>query len=280
MNTVPGVSRPVSQIESGKVLSEAWQLVYGFKWPVFLLTLLIQPAIFILIFLVQFLLLIITRSALLVMPVIFLALLYTIWFIACIAIMLGIRRAIGLPINVRPVADQCMARYAKLTALFLIYLAGVIVYTGIRYILPDNLFGLIVHLTMLAVLLYCVIPLYLFAMPLIVIRDCSIEYAIKSSYQKMNLYWKILLLIYVIMTIINVIAMIPFGIGLIWTAPMSYAAMGILFRDIYGLQKAGTPHPVDQPPMKERNAAQAAPDFEPGEVLPPEEENPPGQNPA
>ena len=41
----------------------------------------------------------------------------------------------------------------------------------------------------------------------------------------------------ILIAIINVVALIPLGIGLIWSVPFSVIAFGILYRDIFGCEE-------------------------------------------
>jgi len=232
------------------ILLEAWQLVSGLKWPVCWVLTLLPTAYFIVAIIIT--LLLHPRSMLLTIPFFIIAVCTTcfvMWCTLAIVIMLGVRQAIGLPIDVKVVYSQCMEVKDKLLYLFLIWMSinGICVLVQ-HVLIPSNTIGMILNIALDLITLYCTLPLMIFALPLIVTKRCDLQYALENAYNIMNQYWFVIIACYVIMMIISAISAIPLGIGLLWTIPMYYAMAGVLFRNAYGLKRNSGPssHPVER----------------------------------
>lgn len=76
---------------------------------------------------------------------------------------------------------------------------------------------------------------YMFVLPLIVEKNLGVWEAMEASRKAVTQHWFKLFFLFLIMMVIVVISVIPLGIGLIWTYPMMVAMMGVLYRDIFGV---------------------------------------------
>src|SRR5579885_1228824 len=223
----------------GDVLKEAWRLVSGLKWPIFWITILLPVTFSIVMFILAIFL--IKQFLLLAVPLLILlsgVSFFLMWCMLSIVVMLGVRQAIGLPIDVRLVYSQCMQVKGSLLSLFFIWLAFFAVYAFVKYVfIPAGIIGLILNIALYLVCLYATLPIIIFALLLIITKRVSIQQALEEGYTVMNQYWLEIIACYVLMAIIGFISAIPLGIGLIWTIPMHYAMLGILFRNAYGLKR-------------------------------------------
>ncbi len=137
-------------------------------------------------------------------------------------IMLGIERSVDLPISYKSVFG---------------YFA---------YTLP--LLGVAVLMSILVTIgfLLLIIPgiylslAYIFAVPLVVEKNLGIWDAMETSRKAVTSHWFKLFFLFLIMSIILIISALPFGIGLIWTYPMAVAMMGVMYRDIFGIEAVET----------------------------------------
>lgn len=224
------------------VMKEAWTLVRGLKWPVFLLIFIFPVAYHVLSIALLFLL--IPHNLLLSLP--FLLIICCLNFLllwGCLSLLsiLSVRHSIGLPTTLNLIAKQCLKAKDKLFYLFLIWACIMCTLTFIYlFLLPGGTIGTVIHILFYACLIYVSCPLLFFAIPLAITKQTELSTILEESYLAMNRNWIQILVCSVLMNIIIMISAIPFGIGLIWTMPMYYAMTGIIFRDIYGLKKAST----------------------------------------
>ncbi len=77
---------------------------------------------------------------------------------------------------------------------------------------------------------------YTFALPLRAEKTLSTWAAMETSRKAVTHRWFSFFALGMLLLIINIIAMIPFGLGLIWTIPMSHVAMGIVYRNMFGVE--------------------------------------------
>ncbi|PCJ37047.1 MAG: hypothetical protein COA75_04645 [Cellvibrionales bacterium] len=132
-------------------------------------------------------------------------------------VMLGIERSVDLPLSYKSVFGYFS--YA-LPLLGVAVLMSVLVAIGfILLIIP----GIYLSLA------------YIFAVPLVVEKNLGIWDAMESSRKAVTRHWFKLFFLFLIMGILGMISAIPFGIGLIWTYPMMVVMMGIMYRDIFGV---------------------------------------------
>ena len=74
---------------------------------------------------------------------------------------------------------------------------------------------------------------YLFAMPLLVREQMGIVQALEASRKSITHRWFTVFGLLVALAVINVVGAIPFGIGLIWTIPLSVIATGLAYQKIF-----------------------------------------------
>lgn len=139
-------------------------------------------------------------------------------FMAGIA-MLGVRRAVDLPIS-----------YQEAFAYF-------------AYVSPLVIAGVLMSILMTLGFLLLIIPgiylsvAYMFTVPLVVEKNLSAWQAMETSRKAVTRHWFKFFFTLLILGIIFVLSAIPLGLGLIWTYPMLVAVMGILYRDTFGVQQ-------------------------------------------
>lgn len=80
------------------------------------------------------------------------------------------------------------------------------------------------------------------AIPLVIKDQLSPMKAVKVSIQVSARKFFSFFILYFVMVVLFVLAAIPFGLGLIWIVPMYYNLIGILYREVFGIET-----PVDQP---------------------------------
>ena len=133
-------------------------------------------------------------------------------------VMLGIERSVDLPLSYKSV------------------------FTYFAYTLP--LLGVAVLMSVLVTIgfILLIIPgiylslAYMFAVPLVVEKNLGIWDAMETSRKAVTSHWFKLFFLFFIMMIILMVSALPFGIGLIWTYPMMVAMMGVMYRDIFGVE--------------------------------------------
>jgi hypothetical protein len=133
---------------------------------------------------------------------------------------LGLRRAVGTPIR----AGQILNHYGKVVPLFITSLLKfMITMVGfLLLILPGIYFGVS----------------YLFAEMLVVDKGLSPSAAMTTSRKAVGHKWFALFGLTAALFVINMLALIPLTLGLIWTIPMSVIAMGVAYRNIFGCENA------------------------------------------
>jgi hypothetical protein len=148
---------------------------------------------------------------------------------------LGLRRAMGASIH----AGQILNHYGKTLPLFITALLKTIIvvlltaatsfvlYAGYHYAVPVTLL----------ILFYFVVSL-VFAEMLIVDKDFSALKAMLLSHRAVGRKLLPMAGLLVLLFIINVLALIPLTLGLIWSIPLSVIALGIAYRDMFGCEKA------------------------------------------
>jgi uncharacterized membrane protein len=77
---------------------------------------------------------------------------------------------------------------------------------------------------------------YAFAMPLVVEKNMSAWRALETSRKALTRKWFPMLGLMLLLMLINTIAMIPLGIGLIWTVPWSVLTMSMVYTKLFGAE--------------------------------------------
>jgi uncharacterized membrane protein len=83
---------------------------------------------------------------------------------------------------------------------------------------------------------------YAFAMPLVAEKNLAPWEALETSRKAITHHWFKLFGLYLVVTIIASLSAIPLGIGLIWTIPLMFLTMGLVYCKMFGFGDAGTPN--------------------------------------
>ncbi|MCJ7765028.1 MAG: hypothetical protein MUP09_03725, partial [Thiovulaceae bacterium] len=75
---------------------------------------------------------------------------------------------------------------------------------------------------------------YSFTLPLIIDKKLGIWGAMEVSRQAVTKHWFSVFAVFLALICLTIISAIPFGIGLIWTIPLTVIAHGIMYRKIFG----------------------------------------------
>ncbi len=131
--------------------------------------------------------------------------------------LLGIKRSVNADVK----ATSIFSHFDKTLKLFLtMLLMWVILTVGfLLFILPG---------------IYLSIA-YFMAMPLVVEKDMGIWEAMETSRKAVTKRWFSMFFFFILMMVIVYISAIPLGIGLIWTFPMFMIGLGIIYRNMFGV---------------------------------------------
>ncbi|MEJ2060643.1 MAG: hypothetical protein P8Y64_09180 [Gammaproteobacteria bacterium] len=135
-------------------------------------------------------------------------------------LMMGIRRAVDLPISM----DTAFAYFG--------FAVPIIIVAILKLVLITVAFFLLI---LPAIYLYVA---YMLAVPLVVEKGLSPWRAMEASRRAITRHWFKVFFLMLAMTLILSVSAIPFGIGLIWTCPMMVAVMGVLYREVFGVEDA------------------------------------------
>ena len=244
------------------ILSESWRLVPGLKWPIFKRGLLIF-----------FITVIVVSTGLYVdihfgwPKFMFRVVSFVAGLIALIinmklwvpVLMMGVRRAIGLPIDLRVIKLECAKVQSTLFQLIILYALISDISLNARMLLFGkdihwSIPGSILRVVWDIVLLFVLTPMTIFAFPLVITQKLTVSAALASAYEKMWANWVIVLgtsiLLFILtaavfFALIFISKFMPPAIGFIfiialtivpiWLLPMLILIGGILFRDLYGI---------------------------------------------
>jgi len=135
--------------------------------------------------------------------------------------MVGIRRSAGLPVSFSMIFGYFNR---TLPLLILNVIMTILVIIGFfLLVLPG------IYLTVS----------YILAMPLLVEKNLSPWQALETSRKAVGKKWFKVFGLFFLLWIIVVLSMIPLGLGLIWTAPLGFIAVGTLYRNMFGVEAAG-----------------------------------------
>lgn len=135
-------------------------------------------------------------------------------------LMMGVKRSVDRPIS-----------FSMIFAYF-----GVAVPVIVAGILISLLTGIGIALLVLPGIYLAVA--YALAIPLIGDKNLGAWEAMEASRKAITKRWFKFFGLFIIMSLIIFISLIPLGIGLIWTYPMAVAMLGILYRDVFGVESA------------------------------------------
>lgn len=135
-------------------------------------------------------------------------------------IMLGVRRSVDLPVSFT-MAFGYMGMFARvLVAAVLMTLITTLGF--MLLVLPG------IYLSMG----------YVLVLPLLADKGLGAWQAMEASRRAVTRHWFRIFFLFLAMGVITMISAIPFGIGLIWTYPMMINVMGILYREVFGVELA------------------------------------------
>ncbi|ABC27749.1 predicted integral membrane protein [Hahella chejuensis KCTC 2396] len=132
--------------------------------------------------------------------------------------MLGLKRSVDAPLNVGEVFNYFHKALPLLLTAILMY---VMLFIGfLLLVLPG---------------IYLMFSYYL-ALPLVIEKNLSPWQALEASRKAVTKRWFAVFGLFLLLGLINFVAMIPLGIGLIWTIPMTMICYGALYRNVFGVE--------------------------------------------
>ncbi|MEJ2061331.1 MAG: hypothetical protein P8Y64_12730 [Gammaproteobacteria bacterium] len=135
-------------------------------------------------------------------------------------LMMGIRRSVDLPISM----DTAFGYFGfAVPVIVAAILMSVLTTVGFMLLVLPGIYLSIA---------------YMLAVPLIVEKGLGPWRAMESSRRAITKHWFKVFFLMIAMSIILLISMIPFGLGLIWTYPMMVTVMGVLYREVFGVEDA------------------------------------------
>ncbi|THB75303.1 MAG: hypothetical protein D6B28_00550 [Gammaproteobacteria bacterium] len=205
------------QFEIGAVLSEAWEKTSGVKRVFILALILAMVAQIVLMIVLGGILQGVLELGIAGVIIQQIVLMLVIMPINMGIFMLGIQRSM----NTQPNAMSIFNYFDKTIKLFLtMLLVWILVTIGfILLVLPG------IYLTVA----------YMMAMPLVVEKDMGIWEAMETSRKAITKKWFTFLIFFIVASIIMGISAIPLGIGLIWTFPLFMIGLGIIYRNMFGV---------------------------------------------
>jgi uncharacterized membrane protein len=132
--------------------------------------------------------------------------------------MMGLKRATDQDVSI----GIMFSYYRKLIPILLLMIvSGILIEVGFLLLLIPGIY-------------LCIA--YSLSMLLIADKNLSFWSAMETSRKAITHKWFTVFGVMVLLWVINVIGMIPLGIGLIWTLPMTFVAFGIMYRNIFGVE--------------------------------------------
>ena len=132
-------------------------------------------------------------------------------------LMIAIKRAEGVPVKAFMIFDY----FPKTLPLFLTYLLMMVL--------------IVIGLVLLVIPGIYLMIAYALALPLVVDKNLSIWNALETSRKGISACWFRFFGLGILNLIIIMISAMLLGIGLIWTLPLVYLTMGIVYRDLFGV---------------------------------------------
>ncbi|MEX1032413.1 MAG: hypothetical protein WDZ30_03560 [Cellvibrionaceae bacterium] len=77
---------------------------------------------------------------------------------------------------------------------------------------------------------------YVLAIPLVVDRGLGPWQALETSRKAVTKRWFSVFFLMIILGVLMVLAVIPLGIGMIWVGPLMMLSLGILYRNVFGVE--------------------------------------------
>ncbi|GAB3370599.1 DUF975 family protein [Spongiibacter taiwanensis] len=132
--------------------------------------------------------------------------------------LIGAERAAGRDVRPRQVFDY----YHRAWPLLLLYIVMVVLmFLGfLALIIPG------IYLSVA----------YIFAMPLSADKGLSFWQALETSRKTVTKHWFAMFGFILLLLLMNLAALLAFGVGLIWTIPWSICAVGVAYRQLFGYE--------------------------------------------
>lgn len=208
------------------VLSEAWALTSGAKWPVFLAFVFYMLVMIGVMIVMAFGVMAVngaspgSAAAVFVQIIMQLGMNLIAMPLAVGILILGIKRAVGAPMSPGSIFNY----YSKTLSLFLtLVLVYIMVMIGLLLLVIPGIYLMIA---------------YYMAMPLVVEKGMSPWQAMETSRKAITHRWFSFFGLGIVMMLIVSISVIPLGIGLVWTLPMMIIAFGVLYRNMFGVESS------------------------------------------
>lgn len=135
-------------------------------------------------------------------------------------VILGIQRAGDVEIS----AFSIFEHYDKTVPLFLtVLLMSLLISVGIMLLVLPGIYLAIA---------------YVFALPLVVDKGLSPWQALEASRKAVTHSWFKIFGIMILLLFFVWVSMLPLLLGLIWSLPFSFVAMGMIYRTLFGINKA------------------------------------------
>ncbi len=213
------------QFDIGAVLSEAWQLISGFKgtfWLAFLIFIAVYIGASIVAAIISGLFGMLIPGdgfAVFLELVVNIVLMLVILPLEIGLFIIGIRRATGAPSE----ASSIMGHFSAMIPLFLTYLLMVVM--------------ILVGLLLLVLPGIYLMFAYYLALPLVAEKGMSPWQALETSRKAITHRWFTFFFFSIIVWLIALVAALPLLIGLIWVMPMILIAYAIVYRNMFGVEK-------------------------------------------
>lgn len=133
---------------------------------------------------------------------------------------LGLRRAVDAPLSVASIMRHYDKTVPLAITLVMMYVMCTIGF--ILFIVPG---------------IYLSIAYYM-AMPLVVEKGLGPWQALETSRKAVSKRWFAVFGLCMLIGLINMLGMLAFGVGLVWTVPFTAIAFGILYRNMFGFEAA------------------------------------------
>lgn len=203
------------QLAAGSIISEAWDKTKGAKWTIHL-AMSIYFGIAILFAIAATIPALVVPEGMLLKTIIQLSMAAITTPLWAGIYMIGLRCSVDAPIRAGQVLDYFSI---TLPLLGLYLLKSILILVGFALLIIPGIYLSVA---------------YMLAIPLVADRNLGIWDALETSRKAITKHWFPVFRLTLLIILINFIAIIPLGLGLIWTAPMSVIAFGILYRNIFG----------------------------------------------
>jgi uncharacterized membrane protein len=81
---------------------------------------------------------------------------------------------------------------------------------------------------------------YIMALPLVAEKNMPVWQALETSRKVVTKCWWRMFFVGVLIVLILIVSSLPIGIPLIWTVPMGFLSIGVIYRNLFGVQPAGS----------------------------------------